>query len=59
MLNGAFNLSSDARYLGFQRDDPRFEFLDGKGIEILARQCCDRIVGAAGQIFFRAHVTDR
>ncbi len=59
MLNGAFNLLSNARDLGFQRDDPRLEFPDGEGVEILTRQCCDRIVGTAGQVFFRAHVTDR
>jgi hypothetical protein len=59
MVNGAFNLSSDARYLGFQRGDARLELLDRERIEILACQRDDGIVGAAGQVFFRVHVTDR
>jgi hypothetical protein len=59
MVNGAFNLSSDARYFGFQRGDARLKLLDGERIEILARQRGDGIVGAAGQVVFRAHDQDR
>lgn len=55
MVNGAFNLSSDARYFGFQRGDARLKLLDGERIEILAHQRGDGIVGAAGQVVFRAH----
>ena len=55
MVNGAFNLSSDARDLGFQPGDTGLELLDGERIEILARQRGDGIVGAAGEIVFRAH----
>ena len=55
MVNGAFNLSSDACYFGFQAGDAGVELLDGKRIEILARQRGDGIVGAAGQVVFRAH----
>jgi len=55
VVNGAFNLSSDARDLGFQPGDAGMELLDRERIEILARQRGDGIVGAAGEIVFRAH----
>ena len=55
MVNGAFNLSSDARDLGFQPGDAGMELLDRERIEILARQRGDGVVGAAGEIVFRAH----
>jgi hypothetical protein len=55
MVNGAFNLSSNARYLGFQAGDAGLELFDRKRIEILARQRGDGIVGAAGQVVFRVH----
>ena len=59
MVNGAFNLSSNARYLGFQPGDAGLQFLDREGIEILARQRGDGIVGAAGQVIVLAHDQDR
>jgi hypothetical protein len=59
MVNGTFNLSSNTGHLGLERRDPRVQLLDGKGIEILARQCDDGIVGTAGQVVFRAHGEDR
>lgn len=55
MLNGAFSLSSDARDLGLQRVDPRLQFLDREGIEILTRQRGDGIVGAFGQEIVLIH----
>jgi len=55
MVNGAFNLSSDARYFGFQPCNSGLKLLDRERIEILARQRGDGIVGAAGQVVFRAH----
>ena len=59
MVNGAFNLSSDAGDLGFEAGDAGVKLRDGKRIEILARQRGDGIVGAAGQVVFRAHEMDR
>jgi NADPH:quinone reductase len=55
MVNGAFNLSSNASQLGFQRGDAGVEFLDREGIEILARQRGDGVVGALGQEIVRIH----
>ena len=59
MVNGAFNLSSNAGDLGFEAGDAGVKLLDGERIEILARQRGERVVGAAGQVVFRAHDMDR
>jgi hypothetical protein len=55
MVNGAFELSSDARDLGLQRFDALTELFDGERIEILARERSDGVVGAAGQAFVHIH----
>lgn len=55
MVNGAFKLSSSADDLGLERDDPRFEFLHREGIEILATERDDGIVGAPRQDFLAIH----
>jgi hypothetical protein len=55
MVNGGFNLSSSTNDFGFERGDARVEILDRKGIEILAAEQGDGIVGAAGQDFLRVH----
>jgi hypothetical protein len=59
MVNGTFDLSSNALYLCFEGRDAGLEFLDRERIEILAQQRGDGIVGALGQEFVRFHMTDR
>ena len=59
MVNGAFNLLSNARYFGLQRGDPRPEVFDGKRIEILAAERDEGIVDAAGQEIVRFHDAER
>jgi hypothetical protein len=55
MVNGAFELTSDARDLGLQCFDALAEFFDGERIEILSRKRGDGVVGAAGQAFVHIH----
>jgi hypothetical protein len=59
MVNGAFNLSSDAGNFRFQAGNALFQLIDGERIEILACQRGERVGGTAGQIIFRAHDLDR
>jgi hypothetical protein len=59
MVNGAFDLSSNALYLCLEGRDAGLEFLDRERIEILAQQRGDGIVSALRQEFVRFHVTDR
>ena len=55
MVNGAFKLSSSADDLGLERHDARVEFLYREGIEILACERYDGIVGASRQDFLAIH----
>ena len=55
MINGTFLFSARPLDLGFQGGDPNIEFRDGQGIEILPRQCDQRIVGSSGEAFVQFH----
>jgi len=55
MVNGAFKLSSNADDLGLERDDAGFEFFHREGIEILATERDDGIVGTSRQDFLAIH----
>ena len=55
MVNGAFKLSSNADDLGLERHDARVEFLHREGIEILACERGDGIVGTSRQDFLLIH----
>lgn len=52
MVNGAFNDFTASRDFGFEQRDPRLKLGHRKRVEILARQLCCGIVGAAGKIVF-------
>lgn len=52
MVNGALNDRTAARDFGFEQRDPRLKLRHRKRVEILARQLCGGIVGAAGKIVF-------
>jgi hypothetical protein len=59
MVNGAFDLSSNALYLCLEGGDAGLEFLDRERIEILAQQRGNGVAGALGQEIVRFHMTDR
>ena len=56
MVNDASDFFFYPDDLGFQRGDTRIELLDRKGIEVLAAERDEWIVGAPGQEIFRIHV---
>jgi hypothetical protein len=55
VVNGSLDLKSNPPDLGFERGDARPQFLNRKGIEILASQCGERIVGAFREEIVRFH----
>jgi 2,3-bisphosphoglycerate-independent phosphoglycerate mutase len=59
MVNRGLDLSSDAGDLGLQGLDPRVQFFDRERVEILSAERDERVVGAAGQDFFRIHGSQR
>lgn len=58
MVNGAFQMSPNARYFAFQKSYPLLELLNGERIEILFGQDRDRIAGAR-KILFGIHDRER
>jgi len=56
MVNGALGMFTDALDLGFERGDARVQLLDRKGIEILAAERDEGIVGTSGQEIVCIHV---
>jgi hypothetical protein len=57
MINCGLDLSSDTGDLGLEGFDTRMQLFDRKGVEILAAERDERVVGAAGKDFFRIHGT--
>jgi hypothetical protein len=55
MVNGAFKFSSGADDLGLERHNARVELLHREGIEILATERDDGIVGTLRQDFLAIH----
>jgi hypothetical protein len=55
MVNGAFKLAARTDDFGLERRDARFEFLYGEGIEILAAERADGIVGTFRKDFLVIH----
>jgi hypothetical protein len=55
MVNGAFKLSSNTDDLGFEGGDARLEVFYREGIEILACERGDGVVGTSRQDFLAVH----
>jgi NADPH2:quinone reductase len=55
MVNSFFHLAAAPRDLGFERFDAGLELVDGKRVEVLAREQGHRIGVALGQGFVRLH----
>ena len=56
MVNGSCHFGTRSGNFGFQQRDARFEFIDGKGFQILPTQLCQRIIRLGRQIIIRIHM---
>jgi hypothetical protein len=55
MVNSAFNFLPNAQNFAFKRRDPRVQFIDGKRVNILPQQLCQRIIRSLGQKIIGVH----
>ena len=55
MVNGALFMMPDPGDFGLERSDTRIKLGHGKRIEILPRECCDRIICRVREILVGIH----